>query len=1063
MRTTKKLMAAVLAVCMLGSTSVISGFAATTDSEPVSGSNITVDSAYSKACEEIDSEYTYTKRDLGATYSPENTVFKVWSPKATEVSLNLYATGSDNEEGAEDLGTYPLEKLMDGDKWTGVWTITLEGDFKNKYYTYTITTSNTTGKKVTTKETQDIYSVATGVNGERSMVCDLDSTDPEGWSSDNHVLLDKSTQSSVWEIHVKDFSYDPASGVSEANRGKFMAFTETGTTLNGEGKISTCIDYLKELGITTVQINPFYDFQSINEMGSDSQFNWGYDPQNYNVPEGSYSSNPYDGNVRIKECKSMIKALHDAGISVVMDVVYNHTYSTNSCFQSTVPDYYYRMTSTGTFSNGSGCGNECATERAMYRDFVIQSLLYWVNEYHVDGFRFDLMGIMDVETMNMIREALDSVDERITTWGEGWSGGDSYHPSKTCTGETFFPATQSNASKLSSRIAFFNDGIRDGIKGNCMGISNQGFVQGAKVSAPDIRYGVRANSAGRNKWLASAPSQCVSYAACHDNATLYDQIIGSTGLAKYGVRNSTAVKMNKLGGAIVYASQGISFLLAGEEMCRSKDGDTNSYKSAANLNMIKWQNVVDYADVVSYYKGMMQIKSNFSPLTCMDKTYQDAFVFNKSIRDYSNQIAYTITNDTPGEWAKLAVLFNSENSAVDVTLKDDSVTDWVVIANNESAGVDKLGEVTGSTFTVPAYSAVIAVDKASYESAGIKSNMGRTVVNYIYESNGKKIDDSVVLQGSVGTGYQTSPSAAVPDTYVIDRVEGNETGTFSETPAEVTYYYKDYVPDSIKNADINDDGYVNIIDATVMQKYLVDDIELSDEKVAAFDLDYDDSNSILDISMLQKHLAGFRVAEGSVIVNHLYTDENGEQKELTASERISGRVGSDYSTSDFKVVGYAADHDNYPPQPLGKIPYGETREVNYYYIASSLDIKLHLKHSGSLNWEPTLWIWGSDLKGNDKGNYTPDDSAVWPGVNAKDADGDGWYDYNFTYRGAGTYNVIVSNNKATQTMDYKGFVDNEIWIVIDDSKISTGDYLTFYTDNPETNPDAPIAKQITMG
>ena len=448
-------------------------------------------------------------------------------------------------------------------------------------------------------------------------------------------------------------------------------------------------------------------------------------------------------------------------------------------------------------------------------------------------------------------------------------------------------------------------------KGGCMSISNQGFVQGAKTSAPDIRYGVRANSSGRNKWLASAPSQCVSYAACHDNATFYDQILGSTGLAPYGERESTAVKMNKLGGAIVFSSQGISFMLAGEEMCRSKDGDTNSYNSPAKLNMLKWQNAVDYADVVSYYKGMMQIKANFSPLTCMDKSYQNAFTFNDTQRTYSNQVAYTIANDTEGEWNKLAVILNSADQAVDVTLADTSVTDWVVIANNQSAGLDKLGEVTGSTFTVPAYSAIIAVDKAGYEAAGIKSDMGKVLVNYVYESDDEKLDESVILQGSVGTGYQTSPSAAISDTYEISKVEGEVTGTFGETTKEVTYYYKDYVPESILNADFNGDGNVNIMDVTAMQKYFVGDLQLSDEKVAALDLNYDDSANVSDCTMLSKQLAGYRVAEGKVVVNHYYTDAEGNQQELTASETIVGRVGSDYATEDFKVVGYAADTENY--------------------------------------------------------------------------------------------------------------------------------------------------------
>ncbi|HCB94535.1 MAG TPA: glycoside hydrolase family 13 candidate a-glycosidase (amylase-related), partial [Ruminococcus sp.] len=391
MRTTKKIVSAVLAVCMLASTSIVTSFAATDTSESVGA-----DTKYTTAAQEIDNKYAYNGDDLGATYTKDNTIFKVWSPTATEVKVNIYTKGSDNEDGSAKLGTYTLEKVMENDEWTGLWSVNLSGDWKNYYYTYSITTTDTThmGSDTTkTYETQDVYSKAVGVNGNRSMIVDLNDTNPDGWDNDQHILLDKSTSSQVYELHIKDFSYDKDSGVSDANRGKYLAFTENGTTLKNEGELSTCIDYLKQLGITTVQLNPFYDFQSIDESKTDDQFNWGYDPQNYNVPEGSYSSDPYDGNVRIKECKEMIKALHDAGISVVMDVVYNHTYSTDSCFQKIVPDYYYRMNANGTFSNGSGCGNEGATERAMYRNFVIQSVLYWVNEYHVDGFRFDLMGL----------------------------------------------------------------------------------------------------------------------------------------------------------------------------------------------------------------------------------------------------------------------------------------------------------------------------------------------------------------------------------------------------------------------------------------------------------------------------------------------------------------------------------------------------------------------------------------------------------------------------------------------------------------------------------------------
>ncbi len=1068
MRTTKKIVSAVLAACMLASTSVVAGFAATVDDS----SSVGVTTAYSKACEALDKEYIYSGNDLGATYTPEKTTFKVWSPTATEIKLNMYATGSDNEAGAKDLGTYDLEKVMDGEKFTGVWSYTLNGDHKNEYYTYTVTAVPTTGGDAVTKETQDINSVATGVDGNRSMICDLDSTDPEGWENDNHVLLKDVTDSTVWELHVKDFSYDPASGVSEANRGKYLAFTETGTTLNGEGKISTCIDYLKELGITTVQINPFYDFQTILEGGDDSQFNWGYDPKNYNVPEGSYSSNPYDGNVRITECKQMIQALHNAGISVVMDVVYNHTYSVDSCFQATVPNYYYRMNRDSAvakgdlWSNGSGCGNECATERAMYRQFIIDSCRYWVDEYHVDGFRFDLMGLMDCEAMNAIRDNLDEVSEDISMWGEGWTGGTSIYPSYTYTGAQFKQAIQRNANLLNPRIGFFNDAIRDTIKGSVFDTTGKGFIQG--VASADntagLYYGVLANTT-KNKWQAMAPSQCVSYDACHDNATLYDRIMYSTGLAGFGERNTDAVKMNKLAGAIVYTSQGVSFMLAGEEMCRTKDGDENSYKSPATLNMIKWQNVVDYADVVSYYKGLMKIRENFSPFTCDDMTYSNytTYTMNNDPKVPSNVFSYTVSNDTAGEWAKMAVVYNSGSKAANVTMKDTSVTDWVIIANNESAGVENLGEVTGSTFTVPARSALIAVDKASYDANAKESNTGKVIVNFVKKNTGEKVDETQVLQGTIGTTYQTVPNAGIPSIYLCIGVEGPESGVFAAETAEVTYYYEDYVPDSIKNADIDGDGEVTVKDATTLLEYCVELITLPDDVVATLDLNYDGDINVMDATMIAKHLVEIPVSTGSVTANYYYTDDNGQVKKLADSIKITGRVGDPYETSEFKVVGYEVDPTKRPQNTSGKIPYADIN-VDYYYTKADPSVNLHFKHNGSLTWAPTLWIWGSDLKGNDSDNYTPDTAtAKWPGITLTEKDENGWYSYGFTYIGAGTYNVIVSNNAQNQTMDYKGFVDNEMWVVIDDSNISGGSYLKFYTDNPDTNPNAPIAQQVTLG
>lgn len=1053
MRTTKKVISAVLACCMLGSMASVAASAAVSNTDTTGSGYYPLDNKYTKALQNIDDNYRYNGDDLGATYTKEKTTFKVWSPTAQKIIVNLYATGSDTEEGAKKLGSYDMTK----DSTTGVWSVELTGDYKNVYYTYTITSKSATSEIVTTKETQDVYSKAVGVNGNRSMVVDLDSTDPKGWENDKHVVPKDQTDSTVWEVHVKDFSYDKSSGVSEANRGKYLAFTETGTTLNGEeGNVSTCIDYLKDLGISTVQINPFYDFGSVNEAGDDTQFNWGYDPQNYNVPEGSFSSNPFDGNVRITECKQMIQALHDAGISVVMDVVYNHTFSTDSCFQATVPNYYYRLNSSGTFSNGSGCGNECATERAMYRNYVIQSCLYWVNEYHVDGFRFDLMGIMDVECMNQIRDALDKVDPKLTTWGEGWAGGDSYHPLNTCDGTKFIPANQLNSSSLSTKIAFFNDSIRDGIKGGALSIKNLGFVQGTKSLAPNIFYGLRANSAGTFKWSAQAPSQCVTYADCHDNATIYDQLVASYAFGDYGVRYDDAIAMNKMAGTIINMSQGVSFMLAGHEMARTKFGDTNSYKSSVEINSINWNNLVDYADLVAYYKGLFQIRSSFSPLTCDTSEYAKAFNINNSSTAYSKTMAYTITNDKENEFKKLAVLYSSDNTAAtDITLKDTSVTEWVIIANSDYAGLEELGRVSGSTFTVPKRGIIIAVDAESYDALKKTSQMGKVKVSYIYDKTNTELAEPMYMQGAEGTAYQVGAKAAIPDTYVVSKVDGAEKGKYvAGKTQEIVYHYTDYVPERVANADFNQDGMYDVNDLTKLQLFLAGQTTLPEGLSA--DLNYDLIVDVNDVTMYQLHLASYSVSSGKVTVNHYYEKEDGIVDKITKSTTISGKVGDKYTTDSFKIVGYAPSEETFPENAEGYIPYGVEISIDYFYVKTATDITLHVKHNGSLTWAPTLWLWGADVTGKDNGyNYT--DSNVWPGDTITDADGDGWYDKTFDCNGFGSYNVIVSNNASNQTMDYKGFVDNELWIVIDDSAIEGNSYLTFYTSNPDTDPNAKEA------
>ena len=482
----------------------------------------------------------YSGNDLGAVYTEKSTTFKVWSPKASAVSVDIYDYGSEAEGGKSIRTTN-----MTLDKKTGVWSATISGDLAGKYYDYAVTHGEET------KRTADIYARACGVNGKRSMVVDLRKTDPDNWENDLHVMVDKPTNASVWEISVADFSSSETSGVSKSNRGKFLAFTESGTTVDCiQGGTPTCMDYLKKLGVKYVQIMPMYDFGSVDESKDImKQFNWGYDPVNYNVPEGSFSTDPYNGAVRIKECKQMIQALHNAGIGVIMDVVYNHTYSTDSWFQYTVPNYYYRMNEDGTFSNGSGCSNDTASEHLMFRKYMIDSVTYWAKEYHIDGFRFDLMGLHDVTTMNDIRAALDGLYEdgsgkKILMYGEAWN-----MPTKADEGTVM--ANQQNLTQMDDRIGAFDDTIRDAIKGSTAG-ADKGFVQsGGKRS--DLKTGFLGQS---NLGWANVPSQCVTYASCHDNLCLYDKLVDSVyGSSEYRKRHEDLVLMNKLSAAIVMTAQ----------------------------------------------------------------------------------------------------------------------------------------------------------------------------------------------------------------------------------------------------------------------------------------------------------------------------------------------------------------------------------------------------------------------------------------------------------------------------------------------------------------------------
>ncbi len=679
---------------------------------------------------------TYDGDDLGANYTKESTTFKVWAPSASEVVLNLYATGSDEEENAKDISSDKMKK----DDSTGVWSIEVDGDLNKTYYTYSVTTNGST------QETGDVYAKACGVNSLRSMVVDLESTNPDGWENDKQVLFDSQTEAVIWEVHVKDFSYSESSGVSEENRGKYLAFTESDTTLNKEGDLPTCVSYLKQLGVNTVHINPFYDYGSIDETVTDDKedFNWGYDPVNYNVPEGSYSSDPYNGEVRINEAKQMIQALHNAGIAVVMDVVYNHTFNVeDSVFEKTVPNYYYRYNSDGTLSNGSACGNDTASEHVMFSKYMVDSLYYWATEYHLDGFRFDLMGLHDVDTMNEIRAKLDTLEngEKILMYGEAWDVAQN----------TEVPmASQSNVHLLSERIAAFNDSIRDAIKGDNFIIYDAGFIQGSGAPVL-IENGVVAQT---SSW-STQPSQTITYTSAHDNFTLYDKLIASSGKedAKYTTRYDDLVTMNKLSAGIILTSQGIPFMLAGEEMARTKEGDHNSYKSKATLNQIDWTLLTQYPDLVAYYAGLMQIRRNFAPFTSADNTSIENMYFyeNDDKKALSFTMNNTVTKDT--QWDSVTVIFNS-NPDKDITVELEGEAkdkEWVIIANEKTSGLKSLGEVVDGKVEVKQSSLVILAEKESFNKFAITED-----TSFIDKMN------SVEIQGELENSTEISEDDTLP-------------------------------------------------------------------------------------------------------------------------------------------------------------------------------------------------------------------------------------------------------------------------------------------------------------
>ncbi len=640
----------------------------------------------------FDEAFTYDGRDLGATYTKEKTGFKVWAPTASEVTLNLY------EQGDGDNLTETLPMTM-GEK--GVWSCEKQGDLNGVYYTYSIKIGTRTNEAV------DLYARTTGVNGNRGMVVDLRATDPEGFENDTRPALTNPTDAVIYELHVRDLSSDASSGISST--GKFLGLTETGTT-NADG-LATGIDHIKDLGVTHVQILPGYDYATVDETKLDTpQFNWGYDPKNYNVPEGSYSTDPYHGEVRINEMKQMVQALHKNGIRVNMDVVYNHTFNIeDSYFQKTVPDYYYRKAD-GKYSNASGCGNETASDHAMMRKYIVDSVVYWATEYHIDGFRFDLMAVHDIETMKAVRAALDEIDPSIMVYGEGWTGGDCAIPSSQ-------QALKANMAKIDG-VGAFSDDIRDGIKGSVFDAQDKGFISGKDGMEESIKFGIVAatphpqvltykNDKGTRSWAAQ-PGQSINYISCHDNLTFWDKLA----ISNADDSEETRIRMNKLGSAIILTSQGVPFFQAGEEMLRSKPSatveggfDENSYASPDSTNSIKWSEKAAVLDTYEYYKGLIAFRKAHSALRMAETAdIQSNLVFMSGLD--ANVVGYTIGNNANGDTAeKITVILNGNAEAVDVALPAGT---WEICVNDTTAGTASVGTAQG-TVSVAGISALVLV------------------------------------------------------------------------------------------------------------------------------------------------------------------------------------------------------------------------------------------------------------------------------------------------------------------------------------------------------------------
>jgi len=694
-----------------------------------------------------DSKYYYAGDDIGLTYSRKSSTFKLWAPTATDVKLVLYdSEGNYNAEGKVTDNSGGKEILMTRQD-NGVWQVAINSNLAGKYYLYHISFPNGTSNYA-----MDPYAYAVSSNGQRGAIVDLDATNPKGFASTPKPPIINPTDAMIYEMHIRDFSINSNSGMQ--NKGKFMGLTESGTKLIGDSSVKTGIDSLKELGINTVHILPSFDYASVNEKSTIPQFNWGYDPQNYNVPEGSYSTDLDNPSARIREFKDMVNSLHKNGIRVVMDVVYNHTYTTGtSAFDSVVPGYYYRTDNFGNYTNGSGCGNEVATERPMVRKYIKDSVKYWAKQYGVDGFRFDLMGLIDTNTVTQLTQELkNEVDPSMLIYGEPWTGGATPLPSSVQT---------TKGSQKDKGFAVFNDNFRGAIKGDSDG-SGKGFATGALGQEAAIVNGVK----GSIDDFTNSPTETINYVTAHDNLNLWDKIITTEGLAdkvgflkltdgklsgddakyasiedaidkkgsdpykfidKNNVLEDEAVKRDLLATGITFTSQGIPFIQAGDEFLKSKYGDHNSYRSPDIINQINWQNKKEFMPVFDYYKGLIELRKSHPAFKMNTKSaIQSNLVV---LKQSDNIVVFQLKNYANGDsWKNIVVAYNGNNDDRVITLPSND--NWNVVVNNIKAGNSILSKTNGNSVTVKGLSMMVLYDEAAadYKQKPTKIDLSKSFV-----------------------------------------------------------------------------------------------------------------------------------------------------------------------------------------------------------------------------------------------------------------------------------------------------------------------------------------------